>query len=58
MSEKSRDEFENISNEIQDMIIREEFKTEIQGIYKLDDVVNGIRTYIKSMSKGKILFRP
>jgi len=58
MLEKSVDEFERISNEIQDMIIREEIKTEIQGTCKLDDVVNGIRLYIKSMSKGKIIFQP
>ncbi len=55
---KNRKEFDTINNEIQDLIISGKMKTEIQGCFKLDDVVNGIRSYIKSMSSGKVLFKP
>jgi NADPH:quinone reductase-like Zn-dependent oxidoreductase len=55
---KNRKEFDTINNEIQDLIISDKMKTEIQGCFKLDDVVNGIRSYIKSMSSGKVLFKP
>lgn len=55
---KNRKEFDTINNEIQDLIISSKMKTEIQGCFKLDDVVNGIRSYIKSMSSGKVLFKP
>jgi len=53
-----REKFVAITNEIQDMIIRGELETGIQGIFKLDDVVRGMRTYIKSMSAGKVIFTP
>jgi len=58
IANKTSEEFDKISNEIQDLIISGKMKTELQGTYILDDFVNGIRSYIKSMSSGKILFRP
>jgi NADPH:quinone reductase-like Zn-dependent oxidoreductase len=58
IKQKSREEFLKITDKLQDMFIAGKIKTQIQGSYGLEDVVNGIRSYIKSMSKGKILFKP
>ena len=58
IANKNMEELETINNKIQDLIITGKMKTEIQASFKLDDVVNGIRTYIKSMSSGKVLFKP
>ena len=55
---KSAEELQGIANEIQGFIINDEFKTEIQASFNLDEVKEGIRTYIKFMSKGKVLFTP
>ena len=55
---KSKQEFDTISNHIQDLMITGKLRSKIQASFKLDDAVNGIRTYIKSMSDGKILFKP
>lgn len=55
---KSSDEYFAITNKLQDMFISGELKTEIQASFPLDDIVKGIRTYIKSMSGGKVLFTP
>jgi NADPH:quinone reductase-like Zn-dependent oxidoreductase len=55
---KSKEEFESINNLIQDLLIQGKFRSRIQKIFKIDEVINGIRTYIKSMSAGKILFKP
>jgi NADPH:quinone reductase len=55
---KSKQEFDNINKSIQDLMIAGKLRSKIQASFKLDDVVNGIRTYIKSMSDGKILFKP
>jgi NADPH:quinone reductase-like Zn-dependent oxidoreductase len=57
-STRSKDELETIINNLQELIIDGKLQTKIQAIFKLDDAVNGIRTYIKSMSEGKILFKP
>jgi NADPH:quinone reductase-like Zn-dependent oxidoreductase len=54
---KKRDEFQEVANEIQNMIIAGDLTTEIQSSFSLDDVVSAIRTYIKSMSAGKVLLR-
>jgi len=54
---KSKQEFNTISNSIQDLMIAGKLRSKVQARFKLDDVVNGIRTYIKSMSDGKILFK-
>ncbi|MCB2220320.1 MAG: zinc-binding dehydrogenase [Bacteroidetes bacterium] len=50
-----RETFQQYTDFVQDQFIRGKFKTTIQGHYKLEEVVTGIRTYIKSMSSGKIL---
>lgn len=55
---KKSEEFASISEEIQDLIISGKMRTKIQGTYPLDDVVSGIRNYIKSLSDGKVLFTP
>jgi NADPH:quinone reductase-like Zn-dependent oxidoreductase len=55
---KSSDEFFTLTNKLQDMFISGELKTEIQASVPLDDIVKGIRIYIKSMSGGKVLFIP
>ena len=55
---KSTKELQQIAYEIQDIIIKGEFKTRIQARFKLDEITEGIRTYIKSMSAGKVLFKP
>jgi NADPH:quinone reductase-like Zn-dependent oxidoreductase len=55
---KDPDEFTAISEEIQNLIITGKMQTKIQGSFPLDDVVNGIRDYIKSLSDGKVLFKP
>jgi NADPH:quinone reductase-like Zn-dependent oxidoreductase len=57
-SAKSKADFEKISNQLQEWMIGGVLKSQIQAIFKLDEVVNGLRTYIKSMSAGKILFVP
>jgi NADPH:quinone reductase len=55
---KSKEEYDSINNHLQDMVITGKLETKIQASFKLDDVINGIRTYIKAMSKGKILLKP
>jgi len=55
---KCQVEFEDISRNIQEMIIDGRMKSKIQGVYKFNEVVDALRTYIKSMSAGKILFKP
>ncbi len=56
IKEIGKEEFERINQELQDLIIKGILKTEIQATFKLDDVVEGVRTYIKGMSGGKVLF--
>ena len=58
IANKTHEEFDKVNQKIQDLIIDGKVKTEIQATFKLDDVVTGIRTYIKSMSSGKVLFKP
>lgn len=47
-----------IADEIQEMVIRKEFQTTIQGTFQLKDVVPALRAYIKSMSDGKVILTP
>lgn len=49
---------ESVTEQIQDLMIASKMSTEIQGKFKLDEAVKGLRSYIKSMSSGKILFTP
>lgn len=54
----SKEEFKQLTDEVQDMFISGEFNTAIQAEFPLEDVVKGLRAYIKSMSSGKVLFKP
>ncbi len=54
----TQSEFERATNLVQEKIIKGEIRTNIQAVFKLTEAVEGIRTYIKSMSQGKILFTP
>lgn len=58
IANKTSDELSEISNEIQDYIIKGEFQTNIKASFSLDTIKDGIRTYIKCMSEGKVLFKP
>jgi len=55
---KSSEELKAITDELQEMFISGELTTEIQATCNLEDIVRGIRAYIKSMSSGKVLFIP
>ncbi|HPE56939.1 MAG TPA: zinc-binding dehydrogenase [Bacteroidales bacterium] len=57
IAEMDENTFKEQTDHVQDLFIEEKFKTQIQGSYKLEDVVTGIRAYIKSMSAGKILLK-
>ncbi|MBN3034984.1 MAG: zinc-binding dehydrogenase [Bacteroidales bacterium] len=46
------------SEELQEMVISGEMQTVISGRYPLDNVVGGIRAYIRDMSGGKVLLKP
>lgn len=50
-----RNQFDKNSEFIQQMIITGKLKVNIAGSFPLEDVVKGIRTYIKNMSGGKVL---
>jgi NADPH:quinone reductase-like Zn-dependent oxidoreductase len=56
-----KNEVENInsvSEYLQDKFINGDFKTKIQGLIQMEDVVKGLRNYISNMSMGKILIKP
>jgi NADPH:quinone reductase-like Zn-dependent oxidoreductase len=57
IAEKNRKEFQTVADEIQDLIIAGELKTEVQAEFPVADIVSAIRAYIKSMSAGKVLLR-
>jgi NADPH:quinone reductase-like Zn-dependent oxidoreductase len=56
--EIGREKFEVISNELQQLVIDNKLSTKIQGEVKIDDIVQGLKTYLGNMSKGKMLIRP
>lgn len=56
IEEIGTERFNEISNELQEMIINKEISAKIAGKFKLEDVIKGIRQYIGNMSGGKILF--
>ncbi len=58
VAEKGPEAFLKISDELQDMFIKGALKTEIQGVYKLEDFVQGLKAYLGNMSGGKVLFKP
>lgn len=53
-----RSEFDRITNDLQKMFITGELKTEIQAVFPMDRVIDGVKTYIRNMSAGKVLFTP
>lgn len=55
--EESED-FNKISNYLQDKFIDGSFSTKIQGSISLGNVVRGLRNYIANMSGGKVLIKP
>lgn len=55
---KKTGSLQEVADQLQDMIISEEFKTKINGVFSLEDVVKGIKVYIKNMSGGKVIFTP
>jgi NADPH:quinone reductase len=56
--QKCQVDFNEISGNIQDMMMDGRLKTKIQAVFKFNDVLSALRTYIKSMSAGKILLVP
>lgn len=58
MQDLEDDEFEEVSEYLQDLFIDGTLRTEISSQFPIDEVVKGIRTYIANMSGGKILLTP
>ncbi len=58
IAEKGPQSFKKIRDQLQQMFISGEMKTDIQGKYKLDEPVEALKQYLNDMSKGKILFIP
>ncbi|PIQ27282.1 MAG: hypothetical protein COW63_16495 [Bacteroidetes bacterium CG18_big_fil_WC_8_21_14_2_50_41_14] len=56
--ELDQDEFERISYLLQEQFIKGAWKTRIQRMIALDEVVNGLKSYLGNMSDGKVLFKP
>lgn len=52
------EEFEEVSDYLQDLFIKGTLYTDIQASFALNDVVKGVRAYISNMSAGKILLKP
>lgn len=49
---------ETIAYDANELVMNKTYRTPIQGEFALQDVVKGLRTYIKSMSAGKVLLLP
>lgn len=56
--EQEAADFDQISTALQDKIIGGVYKTQIHEAVGLDQVVQGLKTYLGHMSNGKILIRP
>lgn len=52
------EEFNNISDKLQDKFISGIYKTKISDVCSLDNIVVGLRKYIANMSGGKLLIKP
>jgi NADPH:quinone reductase len=52
------DFFQKVSEELQDLMIRDILYTRIQGLFTLEQVQLAMEQYIRNMSSGKILFQP
>jgi NADPH2:quinone reductase len=57
-TEIGEDRFQNVSEELQDLMIRGMLATRIQGKFSLEEVQIAMEQYIRHMSSGKILFQP
>jgi len=53
-----KDGFSEISKTLQEKFISGKLKTEFQATTSLNTIVNGLKTYIKNMSSGKLLIKP
>ncbi len=56
--ELNEDGYEKIVSELQQLFIKGSLKTIIQGEVKIDNIIQGLKTYIGNMSNGKILIKP
>lgn len=52
-----RQHFQEISDELQQMFISGEMKTEIQHTFLFDKIVDALKLYLGNMSKGKVLLK-
>ncbi|MCD4734766.1 MAG: alcohol dehydrogenase catalytic domain-containing protein [Bacteroidales bacterium] len=55
---KTEQELQKISEKLQDIIINGQCLTRIQNKVAMNDIVKGIRDYIRNMSGGKVLIEP
>jgi NADPH:quinone reductase-like Zn-dependent oxidoreductase len=51
-------EFQKVSENLQEKFILGKLKTKFQSETTLDEIVSGLKTYIKNMSAGKLLIKP
>jgi NADPH:quinone reductase-like Zn-dependent oxidoreductase len=58
MAGKLPEELQEISCLLQEMIIRGDFRTDIQASFSLDNAAGALKSYIRNMSKGKVLLKP
>ena len=56
--ELEEEEFSAISETLQEMFITSFLKTKIQSSTTLDDILSGLKSYIKNMSAGKLIIKP
>ena len=52
----SKEAFQKVSSELQQLFINGRLKTEIQACFPLEDHGQALLKYIKNMSGGKVLF--
>jgi NADPH2:quinone reductase len=57
-TEVGEDYFQNVSDELQELMINRVLVTRIQCAFSLEEVQQALEQYIRNMSSGKILFRP
>lgn len=55
---QGEDKFNQVSQELQDLMIEGLIHTRIQAVFSLDEVQQALEQYIRNMSAGKILFMP
>lgn len=51
-------DYMKIANKLQKMFIDEKLKTNVQGSINMENIIQGLKTYLGNMSKGKILIKP